>query len=73
MGEASARERAAALGWEVDIPPRRHPPPWSVLPECHITCPICGTQSHHPAEIGNGWCSRCRSFTYGPVTSGPTT
>jgi len=73
MGEASARERAAALGWPVDIPPRHHPPPWSGPSEYVITCPVCGTQSCHPAAIGNGWCARCRSFTYGPVTLGRTT
>lgn len=33
------------------------------LAEPSFTCPTCGTVSHHPQDVANGYCGRCHAFT----------
>ena len=28
-----------------------------------ITCPACGTTSHHPTDVAEGYCGRCHDWT----------
>lgn len=32
-----------------------------------FTCPRCGSVSHHPKDIAEGYCGRCKGWTRKPV------
>lgn len=31
-----------------------------------ITCPVCGSTSHHPKDVTDGYCGACHAYTTGP-------
>jgi hypothetical protein len=30
-----------------------------------FTCPVCSAVSYHPADVAEGYCGRCRTWTFG--------